>query len=342
MKYFTHYLKENCSLLLFYVCLMAFILMVTYLDRHNRLLDSNILYLTLVSLFMFTVYLLLDFRIKYNYLKKLIILKSSKDKTPILPLPLEYKDEIYSSIIFDLYNSYTLSLKNIEDNVMENSEFMTSWVHEIKTPITTLKLIAADTDDVQTNKVDNKYLASIKEEIDKIDEYVEKVLYYSRSGDFSKDYIISEISLNALVKESVKKHSIIFIRQHIHFVNKIAEGFSVDSDKKWLLFIIDQLISNALKYTNTEGTIKISSLEDEKEKILIISDNGIGIKKEDIKRIFTKFFTGNNGRNINKKATGMGLYLSQKLSKKLGHYITIESEYGNGTSVYVHFVKWDA
>jgi signal transduction histidine kinase len=162
----------------------------------------------------------------------------------MFPKPIEYKDEVYSDVVLDLYNSYILSLKDIESRVMENNEFMTAWVHEIKTPITTLKLLVESMKDVEN---DNKMSMSLKEEIDKIDDYVEKVLYYSRSDDFSKDYLISEVSLNSVVKESVKKHSIIFIKNHIGFNNEINENFFVDTDRKWLLFIIDQLISNALK-----------------------------------------------------------------------------------------------
>jgi signal transduction histidine kinase len=167
------------------------------------------------------------------------------------------------------------------------------------------------------------------------------VLYYSRSDNFSKDYIISEVNINKLIKESIKKHSILFIKKHIKLVNEISDTLIVDTDKKWLLFIVDQLVSNALKYTHDDGSISFKASENDKEKLLTIEDNGIGIKAEDLKRIFSSAFTGYNGRNENLKATGMGLYLSQKLAKKLGHHITLESEYGKGTKVTIHFPKWN-
>lgn len=334
---FIKYLKESYRLLIFYFALMIFMLAMIYVDNNNNYLNADMLYMTLVSFFMFIAYLIWDYNVKYGYIKKLIEYKTSADKTPIFPKPIEYKDNVYSNVISDVYDAYILSLKNIEGKVTENNEFMTAWVHEIKTPITTLKLL---TDTMKSEEHNEELVVSLKEEIDKIDDYVEKVLYYSRSDSFSKDYIISEVMLNDVIKESVKKHSIIFIRKHISFINNVDKGMFIDTDRKWLLFIIDQLISNALKYTKEKGNVILTSSENEKEKILIVQDDGIGIKREDIERIFTKSFTGNNGREINSKSTGMGLYLSQKLARKLGHYITLESEYKEGTSVFVHFPKW--
>lgn len=332
---FLRYLKENYRVLIFYAVLMTFVLATIYLDRSNRMLNSNILYLASVSFILFAVYLFSDYLIKAKYINGLKQFGASKDKTPIFPQPMEYKDEVYAGVLLDLYDFYNASLKNMENQFKENNEFMTAWVHEIKTPITTSKLLM---DNIVSG---SDLLSSLNEEIDKIDDYVEKVLFYSRCDSFSEDYIITEADLNALIKESVKKHSIIFIRKHISFINKVESSFWVDTDKKWLLFIIDQIISNSLKYTSANGTIKCSAYENHKEKVLVIEDTGIGIKKEDMDRVFQKSFTGSNGRNVNSKATGMGLYLSYKLAKKLGHDITIQSEYGKGTCVSVHFPKWN-
>lgn len=333
---FFKYLKENYKLIILYAVLMIFIYTAIYIDSRSGIQTSNLLYIAMVSFFMFMMFLLIDYNEKYRYIKKLKQFETSEDKTPMLPVPKDYKDEIYSSIVEDLYNFYSNSLRDMESKFKENNEFMTAWVHEIKTPITTSKLLLDSFDGD-----DSSFMNSMSEEIDKIDDYVEKVLYYSRSDDFSKDYIISELNLNKIIKESVKKHSIIFIRKHINFINKVDENFFIDSDKKWIVFIINQFVSNSLKYTRVNGNIKFSVSENDNEKILILEDDGIGIKKEDINRIFTKSFTGSNGRNSNIKASGLGLYLSQKMAKKLGHYITLESEYGRGTTVCLHFPKWN-
>lgn len=329
---FIKYLKENLNLLVFYFILMAFISLTIWFDRKNRVLASNVLYIIFVSFFMLIIYISIDYYIKSKHIKKLLFVKNSEDKTPILPEPIDYKDEIYAQIIQMLYEDFLKVTKGMETDFKENAEFMTVWVHEIKTPITTSKLLIESGDATSS---------SLKEEVEKIEDYVEKVLYYSRSNNFSQDYILSEVSINKLIKASIKKHSIIFIKKHIKLVNKVSETFIIDTDKKWLLFIIDQLLSNSLKYTGNGGSIIFKHTEIEKEVLLTVEDTGIGIKSEDINRLFKKSFTGFNGRNENLKASGMGLYLSQKIAKKLGHYITLESEYGKGTKVIIHFLKWN-
>ncbi|MBK1811818.1 sensor histidine kinase [Clostridium sp. YIM B02505] len=329
---FFRYLKESLRFLVFYVILLSFILLSIYVDRSNKVLTSNLVYMITVSIVMLMFFILYDYTVKNKNVKNLKEAQKSEDKTPIFTEAFEYKDEIYQLIISDLYNEYVESLRNIEDSFSENSEFIISWVHEIKTPITTAKLIL-DTMNFQEQQT----VISLKEELAKIDDHVEKVLYYSRSNDFSKDYVISETIINNVVKESVKKHSIIFIRKHISFLNKIDDKLTADTDKKWLAFIIDQIVSNALKYTKEGGKISFYTTKNYNEIVLTIEDNGIGISREDIDRIFSKSFTGNNGRDNNIKATGMGLYLAKKLSTKLGHRLTVESEYGKGTKFHIYF-----
>lgn len=332
---FLKYLKEKITLIIFYLLLITFISLAVFFDRKNRVLSTNLTYIIFVSFIMFIIYILTDYYMENQHIKELMQLQSSQDKTPILPKPVNYQDEIYASIIENLYKNYIDNIKIIDTEFKENNDFITSWVHEIKTPITTSKLL------IQNDEPSLESLKSINEEIDKIDDYVEKVLYYSRCDNFSKDYLISEVSLNKLIKESIKKHSIIFIKKHITLVNEVSQSFTVDTDKKWLLFIIDQLLSNALKYTENQGKISFTCHEDNKEKFLIIQDNGVGIKKQDLMRIFERSFTGYNGRNENLKSTGLGLYLSERLAKKLGHHITIESEYKIGTKAIIHFPKWN-
>lgn len=321
------YLKENYKLLIFYIILMTFIALTILTDRSNRVLTSNLIYILTVATIMFIIFLVIDYIIKNEDLKKIKQYENSKDKTPILPVAKDSKDEAYSKIIYDIYEYYLEAIEALEEKFKENNEFMTTWVHEIKTPVTTLKLMNVE--------------KTVEEEIDRIEDYVEKVLYYTRSDEFSRDYIISEVYVGNLIKESIKKHAIIFIRKHIRFINNIDEKSVVDTDGKWLLFILNQIISNALKYTNENGEISAYFYENNDEKIIEIKDDGVGIKEEDINRIFQKSFTGHNGRNTNLKASGLGLYLSKKMAKELGHYIKIKSVYSMGTSVYIHFPKWN-
>lgn len=328
---FIKYLKDNIRFIIFYIFLITFVSMFTYLDEQNRMVKSNVVYMILVSIFLMCIFIAYDYSIKSRYIKELLLCKKDEDKTPILPKPFEHKDEVYMSMIEDLYMNYIEKLNNLEGEFDDNKDFITAWVHEIKTPIATSKLL------IESEELN---LKSFKEEIDRIDDCVEKVLYYSRSDDFSKDYIISEVNVGKLVKESIKLHSSIFIKKHIKLKLEMDDNFSVDTDKKWLLFIVNQIISNALKYTNLGGEILIRASQGDNEKTLLIEDSGVGIKKEDLSRIFAKSFTGHNGRKENSKATGLGLYLSYKLARKLGHSITVESEYNKGTKLYIHFPKW--
>jgi signal transduction histidine kinase len=216
----------------------------------------------------------------------------------------------------------------IEEEYREDREFMIAWVHEVKMPITAARLL------LESGKYDGETLG---EEIERISESVEKVLYYSRSDSFSQDYIIAEEDLNALVRENVKKHSALFIKKQIRVSLEVPAGLSVFTDRKWLLFIMDQLLSNALKYTEEKGAIQITAQRNGMETVLSYNDNGRGIKKEDMPRLFAKSFTGQNGRGPGSTATGLGLYLAQKLARKLNHSISISSEYGSGTSASIHF-----
>lgn len=328
---FIKYLKDNFRFMILYIVLLTFVSAFVYIDEKNRMMVSNILYLIFVSIFFMVIFIAYDYNLKKKYLKKLSRSNNDKDKTPILPEPSEYKDEVYRDIIDELYRNCSEKLSVLQKESDDNKEFVAAWVHEIKTPIATSKLLLESGD---------LNLKSFKEEIDKIDDYVEKVLYYSRCDDFSSDYIISEVNVSKLVKESIKLHSGIFIKKHIRVSLEIDDNFCVDTDKKWLLFIVNQIISNSLKYTSKEGIISVRACEAQDEKLLLIEDSGIGIKKEDLSRIFAKSFTGYNGRREASKSTGLGLYLSYKLAKKLGHNITAESEYNKGTKLYIHFPKW--
>lgn len=151
--------------------------------------------------------------------------------------------------------------------------------------------------------------------------------------------MISHVSVESVVKESVKKHSKSFIAKNIRLTLGDISS-EVTTDKKWMGFILDQLIGNAVKYTGPGGVIKIWLERDANEQRLHIEDTGVGIAPEDLGRVFQRSFTGTNGRIAGSTATGMGLYLSLKLAKKLGHNITMVSDVGKGTRVTIHFPKW--
>lgn len=329
------YLKENVRLIIFYVLLMAFILSADYLDRENHMLRSDFGYILGVSAVLFLVYLIIDYLIKAAQIRRLLLCGLSKEKAPILPEPADRKDEVYCRILKELYDSHMDALHTAEADYRDSTDFIVAWAHEIKTPITTAKLLLG------AGNIGSDELISLREEIEKIENDVEKALYYARSDQFSKDYLIADENLHTLVKESVKKHSALFIRKSIRLMDTLPEAVLVETDRKWLGFILDQLLSNALKYTADGGQITIRALKNDREQLLIIGDNGAGIRSEELPLLFSKSFTGSNGRMQNSRATGFGLYLSQKLAKKLGHTLTVRSEFGKGTEVTIHFPIWN-
>lgn len=331
---FFNYLKDKLTFIIFYCSLMIFISITIYIDRTNSILSTNILYIDIVSTILFLLFLIIDFiRIK-NYsrqLKKICDLRDA-DVLVMLPVSVTYEQKIYNEFITTLYSQYSDKILEIENEFKENTDFLTAWVHEIKTPITAIKLVT------ENNYHNNETLDIVQEEINRIEDYVQKVLYYSIVNDFSKDYIINSTDMSKVIKNSIKKHSTLFIQKHIGI--KLENiNFILDTDIKWIEFIIDQLISNALKYTNNKGSIIINIMENNKEFVLSIKDNGVGIKTEDMPKLFNRTFTGYNGRTETSTSTGLGLYLSQKLANKLGHHITINSELGVGTEACVHFPK---
>lgn len=212
----------------------------------------------------------------------------------------------------------------------EYREYMELWVHEIKTPISSSRLIA------QNNK--SEAMDSISEELLKIETFIEQVLFYSRSNTVEKDYIIKEVNLERLCFDVIKKNSKLFIHNKIS-VNTENLDKIVYCDAKWLIFILDQILTNCVKYSNKpDGEVKIRSFGKENLIVLSVTDNGIGIRKDELPRIFDKGFTGTNGRK-NERSTGMGLYICKKLCDKLGLSIDVHSEYGEGTTISIVFPK---
>ena len=189
---------------------------------------------------------------------------------------------------------------------------------------------------IENNK--NTVTKSIDEELDKIENYTEQALFYARSNTVEKDYYIRKCYLKDIVNESIKKNKSVLIQEKIT-MNIHDLNIEVHTDSKWIVFILNQIIQNSVKYKKQEGTIEIElyAKQGKDNVILHIKDNGIGIKRSEISRIFEKGFTGTNGRLQNKKSTGIGLYLCKKLCDKLGIAIEVESDENKGTEIKLVF-----
>jgi signal transduction histidine kinase len=242
---------------------------------------------------------------------------------------LSLEGEFAKSYIDELKREHIREINRIQEKQHEHYDFIVSWFHEIKTPIAVLRLLQ------QTDMDPN----SVREEITKIENYVDQALYYAKLDSFNQDYDIQNCDIIQISKNVLKSHSKTFFSKKIR-VDMQAEQLQVQSDSKWLQFIVNQLLTNSLKYTEHGGEITISAFDTPKEKQLLIRDSGIGISQKDLPRIFNRGFTGESGRTYT-KSTGMGLYLAQALANKLGHYITCTSEIGVYTQFIIHFPKDD-
>lgn len=222
-------------------------------------------------------------------------------------------------------------------------DYYSMWVHQIKTPISAMKLLLeAERDELgqlmcdeeQSQYLLSDNLDSLEDELFRIEEYVSMALQYQRVSSTENDFVLEKVSVDDIIRDTIKKYAKVMIRRHIG-INYSGTGQEVYTDGKWLGFILEQILSNAIKYT-PRGFVTIETAEEKDRFFITIKDTGIGIKAEDLPRVFEKGYTGYNG-HADKKATGIGLYLCRQMADKLGHTIRMESELGKGTKVWIGF-----
>lgn len=238
-----------------------------------------------------------------------------------IPLPAGRLEADYQAVIRTLYADKAQLESRMNDRIADLMEYYTLWAHQVKTPIAAMRLI------LQSEGNHLPQQQELTEELQRIEQYAEMVLCYLRLDAGSTDYVIRESDLDAIIRQAVRGYASQFIRKKIR-LDYEPPTCRVLTDEKWLLFVIGQVLSNALKYTKS-GTISIRL---EHPRTLCIRDTGIGITPEDLPRIFEKGFTGYNGR-ADKKASGIGLYLCRRICENLGHRITAESKIGVGTAI---------
>ncbi len=237
-----------------------------------------------------------------------------------LPEPETLGESDYQEMLRKLKAVYDENINVWQKERRESMDYYTTWAHQIKTPISVMRMTLQDGDTAEHREL----LA----ELFRIEQYVEMALNWVRLGSDSMDFVFREYELDGIIRQAIHKYASQFIRRRLKLSYEPAE-IIVLTDEKWLLFIIEQILSNAIKYTQ-EGGVSIRV----QDKVLKIEDTGIGIAPEDVPRIFEKGFTGYNGR-ADKKSTGLGLYLCSLTAEKLSHKIWVESEVGQGTAVFL-------
>lgn len=281
-------------------------------------------YPTVLGCMALVICLVVDFVCYYKKCRSLTMVENSIDVTlDNLPKTSNQIEKMYTELLKLLTNEKNEEINNILNSKKETMEYVTLWSHQIKTPITALQLLADDTDEEIRIEILNRLF--------EIEQYQDMMLQYLRLEGGGSDYVLADYSVKDMVNQAVKYFARIFISKGISVKIQVDESRKVVTDEKWMVFVLKQLISNALKYTS-KGEICISFDNDE----LLIKDSGIGIAKEDLPRIFDRGYTGYNGRK-DKKATGLGLYLTKQILDRLNHKIEIDSQIGVGTRVFIKF-----
>lgn len=323
------YLKEKLYIIL--LAILVSIVSVLFLNAVNCNFQVMVIIQVLFWGLIF-VFLIVEFTRRNLYYKNLQKLLENLDQKYLLAEIIEEADFQDGEILYDVMqevNKSMLEHVNVyKQREEEYRDYVEMWVHEIKTPLAAAKLI--------TSNNDSEVSRSIDEELEKVEDFVEQALFYARSTTLEKDYIIKELQLQSIVNKVIRKHSKTFIYRKIKLISEGLEE-TIYSDAKWLEFILNQILSNALKYTPEQsGCIHIYTKKQNENLELYIEDNGIGIALSDLPRVFDKGFTGHNGRR-NEKATGMGLYLCKLLCDKLYLDLRISSIEGKGTTLCIVF-----
>lgn len=294
---------------------------------------SSIVFITFLLLLITFSSIFFEYVKKHRYYSNVYQNLNQMDKKQYLFQLMEEPDFADAEVMYDILKQVFKAMNDeISSHIIseqEYKEYIETWIHEIKLPISCIELIC------QNNKttVDN----TILDELKRIDNFVEQALFYARSTNVEKDYSVRELSLDSLVKSAIKKHSkqLIACKTELSFDQL---DFTVYCDPKWLDFILGQVISNSMKYKNDTLKLSFSAKKEQEKIILSITDNGIGIIKKDLSRIFEKGFTGENGRAF-AKSTGIGLYLCKRLCDKMYLGFDIVSEQDIGTTVKITFPK---
>lgn len=324
------YIKDNIiNITIYLVTLIILFLFFRILKLSTEAFICTYIILSLCGILLFFY----NYNRKRKFYNELTKQLENLDKkyiiTELIEKPNFLEGQIFYNSLYEINKTMNEEIKKYKLSLEEFKEYIEMWVHEVKLPLSSILLMTYKKDDI----------SKVIEPTKRIENFVEQVLYYARSENAEKDYIIKECDLRDIVSKVIKKNKEIFILEKIEIKLENLDNKKVLSDSKWLEFIINQIISNSLKYVDKEkSVITITTSETEKNTVLKIQDNGIGIPKSDIKKVFDKSFTGENGRKI-QTSTGMGLYIAKQLCEKLGHKIEIESEQNKYTSVFITFSK---
>lgn len=326
---FGAYLKDKAAVIFSTVFIIAMVYLMGYVFKADRQYMSALAFLIII----FTVSILIaGFYKRYRFYKEVFAILDKLDQkylvTEMMLTPDFPEGVLLMEVLYDVDKSMKERVNRMEASVAEFKDYLEMWIHEIKIPIAGLRLMNYN------RSIDP---VKLKNQIDRLNYYVEQILFYARADAPEKDYLLNKCSLESAINKVVMEQKDMLIGNKISII-KQNTGHEVITDSKWLEFMIGQIVSNSIKYADMEGQpyIKFYVEKEENDTVLYVEDNGIGIDEKDVPRVFEKTFTGENGRK-GSVSTGMGLYICKKLCDKLGHKLDIESVRGEYTRLSVTF-----
>lgn len=326
------YLKDLVySIIIFIISYLIVLLMLLVFKTSISLIIS----ISFIIIMSFISIILINYYRKKKFYDEFINNLNKLDKKYLiletLNKPEFYEGNILYNSLYDINKSMLEEVNDYSSNIDDFKEYVEMWIHEVKIPISSLVLMCHN-----NSNIDKKFLKQIK----KLNNYIDQVLYYVRSNYTEEDFLIKKVSLDKIVSNVLLNNKDDILENNIELDINI-KNIEVYTDSKWLEFIINQIINNCIKYKKQDNSIiKITGTSLNNKVVLSIWDNGIGIQKSDLPKVFNKSFTGNNGRGST-KSTGMGLYITKKLCDKLGHKIEIDSIKGKYTNINIIFGKND-
>ncbi|MCR1961543.1 sensor histidine kinase [Thomasclavelia cocleata] len=321
------YLLDRITYLVLLILMMLMVLFFLLVFKvSNALIWSVILVMALFGVLLIGY----DFYQKHSFYKSFLNKLEQLDKkcliTELISPPNFLEGKILYDALYEIDKSMYEEIEIYENNLKDFKEYIELWIHEVKLPISSAKLM------IHNHEQNERKL---KDQVNRIENYVEQVLYYARKDNSEKDYLIKSCDLGMIIRNVIKRNQDSLLYQKINIeIEQI--NYTVLSDTKWLEFIINQIVSNSIKYHCQDNCKIIFKVIKTNNIALEIIDNGIGIKKSDLSKVFNKSFTGENGRLVS-SSTGMGLYIVKRLCDKLGHKIIVESQYNKYTKVTLYF-----
>ena len=337
----TNFIKQNYIWILMIITMSCIHLLYMYLIGARK---QDVVYAAVLDAILLLITVLVGF---FRYSSKVKALSNAL-KRPVeeqaqLPEATDDVEMLYQRLLENQSIARSESESSAAIRQSQMRDYYSMWVHQIKTPISAMKLLLEVEreelgllicDDEQSQYLLSDNMDSFEDELFRIEEYVSMALQYQRVSSTENDFVLEKVSVDGVIRDTIKKYAKIMIRRHIG-INYSGTGQEVYTDGKWLAFMLEQILSNAIKYT-PQGVVTIETAEEKDRFFVTIKDTGIGIKAEDLPRVFEKGYTGYNG-HADKKATGIGLYLCRQMADKLGHTIRMESEIGKGTKVWIGF-----